>query len=129
MIDHYRRKKDKAELELEFNVPIGYDGKYIHFYIWKNNGALWDNVDPAGDPEWKDSFPACCLCFTKEAKLQAEIHLVVGKFGVGVVTHELTHFFFYWLDEFDIEDEEDACLAMGEWNTRFWQKYYKLVKE
>lgn len=125
MSEHYRKRKNKSELELEFKIPIGMDRKYIHFYIWQNNQALWDNVNPAGDPEWKEGFPACCLCFTKDARLQAEIHLVHGKFGVGIVAHELCHFFLYWISVFDIQDDEQACLAMGDWNSMFWKKLYK----
>lgn len=128
MSEHYRRKKDKTGLDFEFNIPIGMDRKYIHVYIWNSLEALWSNVDPANDPEWKDGFPACCLCFTKEAGLQAEIHLVTDRFGVGVVVHELTHFFLYWISVFDIQDDEAACLAMGEWNSRFWKEYYRRLK-
>lgn len=121
---HYRRHKDKSELDCEFKFPVDKTGRYIRVYVWGNKQALWKNVDPMDDPNWKETFPACCLCFSKESKLQAEIHLVKDKFGVGVVAHELTHFFLYWIHEFDISDDEEACLAMGNWNLLFWNRFY-----
>ena len=134
MNDHYRRHKDKTQLDSEWRVPIGIGRYYIHVYVWKNIAALWDNVDPAGDPEWDPSYPACCLCFQRESgNKQAELHLVTGRFGVGVVVHELTHYLFHWLYEFEVGDnegdDEKACLAMGEWNSKFWNKFYKHYEE
>ncbi len=130
MSEHYRRRKDKTQLESEWKVPIGMGRYYIHVYVWKNIAALWDNVDPAGDPDWNAGYVACCLCFSREfGNKHAEIHLVTGKFGVGVVAHELTHYLFHWMYEFQPDDDEDnfekACLMIGNVTSKFWKKFYK----
>jgi len=142
MSEHYRYRKDKTHLSSTFNLPID-DYHYLRVYIWNNEEGMYENVMEDGDPKWESGkYLACFLGMdyleddeTGEISLPkffGEIHLVLNKFGVGIVVHELTHFLFYWMRthlnillDADTFDDEVFSLLMGDLNKKFWNAFYK----
>ena len=138
--DHYRYRKDKTHLSSTFKLPID-DYYYLKVYIWNNEEGMYANVLQAGDPKWDaGNYLACCLMMPYKLdidtgekfypKFQAEIHLVLNEFGVGVVAHELTHWLLYWIEQHppdldDIEQVEPICDVMGKLNNKFWLAFYR----
>ena len=142
MSEHYRYRKDKTHLSSTFRLPID-DFHYLRIYVWNNLEGMSANVLPGDDPKWESGeYLACYIGMdgiedevTKEIllpKFFGEIHLVLNKFGVGIVAHELTHFLFHWLrshldtllDSGTLDDEAFAIL-IGNLNKKFWNAFYK----
>src|SRR3970040_775933 len=119
MSEHYRYRKDKTHLSSTFKLPID-DFHYLRIYVWNNLEGMSANVLQGDDPKWETGeYLACYIGMdgiedegTKEIllpKFFVELHLVLNKFGGGIVAHELTHFLFDWL-----RSHLDALLITGE---------------
>src|SRR3972149_12287201 len=135
MSEHYRYRKDKTNLSSTFNLPID-DYHYLRVYIWNNLEGMSANVLTGDDAKWETGeYLACYIGMeefedevTKEIflpKFVGEIHLVLNKFGVGIVAHELTHFLFHWMRMHLNIDDEILSLLMGNMNKKFWNAFYK----
>jgi len=137
MSEHYRYRKDKTHLSSTFRLPID-DYHYLRIYIWNNLEGMSANVLPGGDPKWESGEYLGCFLGMNCTKIDdqvylpkffGEIHLVLNKFGVGLVAHEMTHFMFYWAEaQLEIDsplDDEDCCLIVGNMNKKFWNAFYR----
>ena len=137
MSEHYRYRKDKRELSSTWRLPIK-DGHYVKVYVWNTPEAMHANVLDAGDPQWEaGKYAACFLGMGSIERdgekfvpvMFGEIHLVLNKFGVGVVTHEITHCVLNWIREWEVEDDEEICWIMGEMSRKFWNAFHRRYKE
>ena len=133
MSEHYRYRKDKTNLSSTFKLPVD-DYHYLKVYIWDNEEGMYNNILVSGDPQWESgNYMACFLgmsCTEVDGqtfipKFFGEIHLVLNKFGVGIVAHELTHFLLNWLREHLDSDDEKICLLIGNMNKKFWNAFYR----
>src|SRR4030067_3415784 len=135
MSEHYRYRKDKTHLSSTFKLPID-DFHYLRIYVWNNLEGMSANVLTGDDPKWESGeYLACYIGMdefedevTKEIffpKFFGEIHLVLNKFGVGIIAHELTHFLLNWMRAFNITDDEPLALVAGDMNKKFWNAFYK----
>ncbi len=120
--------KDFRDLYASFILLFG--KRYIQVFIWKSVRGLRRNTS------FQDNNYLGAYLYYPNRKartgLFGEIHLLKRMIGAGYVAHEIQHFLFDWLLQFQSisgrHNEQLAYLA-GETTKEFWNSYYELEDE
>lgn len=116
-----------------------YRNHYAVVFVWESDKILQERCAEYGTDEGVRGMAhaGACGIDARTAKVSlpkkfGEIHLVDGKYGSGLVAHEIQHLVNYWVDRkgwnISVHDEKLAMLAMR-MTTDFWRGHYAVYPE
>jgi hypothetical protein len=113
--------------QLSAEWKIDFDNKFLQIYVWDNLEILHKNTKF----EVNDHL-ACYIGVPgdREEGLFGELHVVIDRFGAGLVAHELEHFVLDYQSYSQLckiltyEETELLSKLMGDVTNAFWVKYY-----
>ena len=103
---------------------------YLFVHIWPSQDDMWAGV-PGYEPDYRAITISHAVKTIEDAVILddfevAEMHLIRGCFGVGIIAHELMHFVLFWNMVHNEQDEEVICQLVGFVNANFWSAFYAL---
>lgn len=121
--------KNFDDLEMRFCIPF-WKKTTLDFYIWKTIDAMHNAAHPRGGRDWLGCYVGMPLQRGKRGNGPypfGEIHLLSGEVYAEIVSHEIAHAVFDWLDENGINRTTNERMAYltSSVTGNFWDEFYK----